>query len=663
MKLLKLFLCAAILASSINGVYAAENSGVAEALKQVKERVDTSEYSDFSSSYYQNDGEETVYNFSWSKGEDSSAELYISYQGGVVTNYSKYDYDNNDEAKAFSLDDAEAMQIAKEFIERINPDIYQDIVINPADEQSIQSYEYEFDIYRSKNGVPVLWETGYVDISKNTKEVSSFYINYSQGIEFKSNDSIISEDEAKAAYKKLITPTLRYNLKRDYSKKTITPYLEYVPKDSSLAINAYNGEVYKLKSGGDIIYNKSMMAREDAAADGSGFTPAEIEETDRIAGLLSEDDAIKEARNNEIIALPKNMECSYISLRKSWYDKNEYSYELSFEGDEKYISVRLDAKTGEILSFYNYSGKDNGSGQDRKTEEAKAKKAFSKLAGNKSAEYELVESEDTGIVSYVRIYNGLDVYGDSAYFYFDESDNITEYNLQYTKNLTFPEQDGVISPEDAAEKAFEQIGFGLAYVIDEKTAQPVYCLGKDGNAESFTMNPFSGNLTDYDGEDLKSNKKIEYSDIDNHYGKDIFLTLAKYGIGFNEKELKPDEPITQAEYFTLLNDAFGYYDDIEEIYSGMIRWGELSADERDDNGVLTREKAAIFMIRQTGGEEYAKYDDIFAQPFNDVTKNKGYIAILKAKKIVNGDGSGNFYPDKTVTRGEALIMIYNNFAN
>ena len=663
MKLLKFFLCAAIFASSINGVCAAENSGVSEALKQVKERVDTSEYSEFSSSYYQNDGEETVYNFNWSKGEDNSAELYISYQGGIITNYSKYDYNNSDEAKVFSLDDAEAMQIAKEFIEGINPEIHENIVINPADEQSIQSYECEFDIYRAENGVPVLWETGYVDISKNTKEVSSFYINYSQGVEFKPNDSIISEDDAKAAYKNLIAPTLRYNLKRDYSKKTITPYLEYVPKDSSLAINAYNGEAYKLKSGGDIIYNKSMMASEDAAADGGRFTPAEIEETERIAGLLSEDDAINAVRNNEIIAIPKDMNCSYVSLRKNWYDKNEYSYELSFEGDEKYISTRLDAKTGEILSFYNYSGKDEDSGQDRKTEEAKAKKAFSQLAGNKSAEYELIESEDAGMVSYIRKFEGLDVYGDSAYFYFDGSDNLTEYNLQYTKNLTFPEKDGVITPDEAAEKAFEQIGFGLSYVIDEKNAQPIYCLGKSGYAETFTMNPFSGNLTDYDGEDLKTNKKIEYSDIDNHYGKDIFLSLAKYGIGFNEKELKPDKPITQAEYFTLLNKAFGYYDDIDEIYSGMIRWGELSPDERDDDGVLTREKAAIFMIRQIGGEEYAKYDEIFAQPFNDVTKNKGYIGILKAKKIVNGDGSGNFYPDKTVTRGEALIMIYNSFVN
>lgn len=661
MKLLKLFLCAAIFLGSVNGVYAAENNGVTEALKQVKERVDTSEYSEFSSSYYQDDDKETVYSFNWSN-DDGLSELYISYQGGIITNYGKYDYNLRYEAKISSLDDAEAMRIAEEFTKRINPDIYKDIVIKPAENQSIQSDECEFGLYREKDGVPVLWETGYVDVSKTTKEVSGFYIDYSQGIDFKPLDSIISEEDAKTAYKELVTPTLRYNLKRDYGKKTITPYLEYASNDGNAAINAYNGEVYKLSRGGDIVYNKSMMASEEAAGDG-GFTPAETEETDRIAGLLSEDEATNIAKKNEIIAIPKDLERNYISLRKSWYDKEEYSYDISFSDGKQYINVRLDAKTGEILSFYNYSDNDKDSGQNRKTEEEKAQKAFKQFAGDKSTEYQLVENEETGIVSYIRTYDGLDVCGDMAYFYFDGSDNLVEYNLQYTKNVTFPKKDGVITPEEASEKAFEQIGFGLGYVIDGKTAQPVYCVGKNGYTESFTMNAFSGHLTDYSGNDIKEDKKIEYSDIDNHYGKDIFLSLAKYGIGFDEKELKPDTPITQAEYFMLLNKAFGYYDDIEEIYSGMLRWGELSADERDDDGVLTREKAAIFMIRQIGGAEYAKYDEIFAQPFNDVTENKGYIAILKAKKIVNGDGNGNFCPKKNVTRGEALIMIYNSYAN
>ena len=50
---------------------------------------------------------------------------------------------------------------------------------------------------------------------------------------------------------------------------------------------------------------------------------------------------------------------------------------------------------------------------------------------------------------------------------------------------------------------------------------------------------------------------------------------------------------------------------------------------------------------------------MFINPFSDVTENKGPIAYLKAIGVVSGDGNGNFNPKNTITRGEALIMIYN----
>ena len=60
MKFSKIFLCLTILISSVNCAYAAEDGGVSEALRQVKERVDTSEYTDFKSDYYKNeDGKAT----------------------------------------------------------------------------------------------------------------------------------------------------------------------------------------------------------------------------------------------------------------------------------------------------------------------------------------------------------------------------------------------------------------------------------------------------------------------------------------------------------------------------------------------------------------------------------------------------------------------------
>ena len=663
MKFSKIFLCLTILISSVNCAYAAEDGGVSEALRQVKERVDTSEYTDFKSNYYKNEDGKAVYYFTWTKGEDENSELYIEFDNGIITNYGKYDY-NYETVDAFSITEADANMIAREFLERINPDISDNIEIVPQDEQAIGYDGYEVGLYRKEAGIPVLGQTGYITVSKKNREVTSFYINYAADVEFKPLDNLISEEAAKAAYKKLIPPTLRYKFKRDYSKKTIAPYLEYAPKDSDTAINAYDGSVYEIYQGSEAFYGNGSAAKEEMRSSDTGFTPAEIEETERIAGLLSEETAAAIVKNNEIVGIPANFEQEYASLNRDWFNNNQYIYNFGFSNEELYASASVDAKSGEILSFYSYGEEDKEDNRNREREKQSAEKAFKALAGEKAAEFRLEEDGDGGAVIFVRTFDGLDVTGDNAYFFFDGNDKIISYSLTYTKEVSFPSKNGVVSAEAAADTAFDKLGFGLAYALsdDGKTALPIYCLGKNGSAESFMLNPFTLQFMDYSGNDVKINTKLEYSDIENHYGKDAFNALAGYGIGFEGGELKPDDAITQAEYFTLLNSVFGYGTELDEIYRQMVASGTISADERADNSVLTRENAAIFMVREIGAEEYAKYNDIYAPPFSDVTENKGYIAILKAKGILNGDGSGNFYPQRTVTRGEALIMIYNYFA-
>lgn len=665
MKFVKFILCAAILLSSVSGVYAANDGGVEDALRIVKERIDTSEYDDCRSSYYKEEDGTTSYSFEWTKKSDSYNGLYVGIKGGIITNYSKFDYGSDSEAGLFSLGKDEALKIAGEFFAKINPDICDSIKIVPEENEYVYADSYSMDMYRVYNGIPVLEQNGYISVSKGTHEVSYFYINYDEGISFKPSSGVIGIDAAKKAYKELMPPTLRYRFRRDYEKEEITAYLEYASDDNGRVIDAYDGSVYEIYYGDDDYRYASKNAMDEEMAEddaGYGFTPAELAETERLAGLLSESEVCAIAENDKTVAMPYGAKLTNINLRRVWFSDSDYCYSLEYEKNNGSIGVTVDAKTGEILSFYKFSENVNGS-QGRKNEEQKAQAALMALAGDKAAEFRMEESADKGYVSFIRTVEGIDVLGDGAYFGFDGDDNITSYRLVYTKEVGFPSKDGAITPDEAAEKAFDALGFELAYVINrkDKTARPVYCVGKMWQSESFTVNPFTGSLTGYDGEDIKEPVKITYSDIDGHYGKDIFTALADYGIGFEGGELKPDEPITQAEYLTLLNKAFGYEETLEGIYKQMIASGIISSDERADDSVLTRENAAIFLIREIGAEEYAKYNDIYISPFDDVLENKGYIALLKAKGILNGDGSGSFYPQRSVTRGEALIMIYNVF--
>ncbi|MCR4693273.1 MAG: S-layer homology domain-containing protein [Firmicutes bacterium] len=662
MKFLKYFLCITIFLSSISIVYAADDRGITEALTIVKERIDTSAYENFESSFYKDDDGVTSYSFDWTNEGDSYAGLYITYKDGIITNYSKYDYRDDETAGRFSLTDEEAKSIAGEFLKKINPSICENIVMETEENQSIHYDAYNINLYRIENGIPVLGEYGNIEVSKQRHEVSHFYINYASGINFKPLEKIISAEDAKKAYMELVPASLRYKYKADYDKKEISAYIEYASKDGTSVINAYDGTLYKAENGDRYLYN-SLEEKSMASDSDGGFSPAELSEIEKIAGLLTEAQAENKARENKIIGIFKDFEKNHASFNRNRFNKDEYVYNFSFSTEEDYIGVNIDAKTGEILSFYKSVSKDFEDKQNRKKEEELAKSAFIAFAGDKVSEFHMEESEYNGAVSFVRTVNGLDVAGDGAYFEFDGEDNIIGYNLSYTKGVEFPSPNGVISKDAAAEYAFDAVGFELGYSInyEDKTAQPVYYVGNGAEMKSFTMNPFTGHITDYKGDDLEKPKKITYSDIDGHYGKAAFLSLAQYGIGIEGGELKPYEPITQAEYLTLLNKAFGYDAEINEIYKRMIGEGVISPEERADNSVLTRENAAIFMIREMGAEEYAKYNDIFAQPFNDVTENKGYVAILKAKGIIKGAGDGSFYPKSTVTRGDALIMIYNYF--
>ena len=85
----------------------------------------------------------------------------------------------------------------------------------------------------------------------------------------------------------------------------------------------------------------------------------------------------------------------------------------------------------------------------------------------------------------------------------------------------------------------------------------------------------------------------------------------------------------------------------------------ITADEIDENANLTREDASVILIKAMNYEDVAKYSDIFVPVFEDVKDNIGYIAILNAMDIINGDGNGNFNPEEKLTRADAAIILYN----
>lgn len=628
------------------------NDEMKAVLASVKTRVDIpAECTEFSSEHQTSYGT-TTYAFSWDT-KKSDEYNYVNVRciaDGTIVSYSTNNKSYSDSPRIPQLTKDEAKERAEDFVKKLNPDFPYVITVDEAGTGNLYgNYSFSTQVYI--NEIP-LDGIGRISVDGDTGKVSNYYINYTPA-DYPSLDSAISVEDAKMAYSEKLGLKLVYKTYTDEDNNDCA-YPAYVQKqlDESY-INALTGDVTDISYGRryssyDVAAGASM--KETALSD-NGFTVQELGELENVNGLISKENIEKQLRANKTLNIPSGMTLNHIGLAKR-YNKDEYTYDLSMNSDNTHIYAALDAKTGELLSYSRYDVDEDGKGENRNDKAVKA------LAGNKADEYKY--SEENGYQRYV---NDVPVEGDRIYLTYSNG-TLTYYSISYT-DTDFPSLDDVISVDEAEKIMFDKNGYDMVYKLsysdNEITPVPVYV------HKYININALTGKAVGYNGEEVTDNGKIEYSDIDNHYAKQIIESLAYYGIGFEGGEFKPDEKITQKDYIKLLEavtqspvmilreNALQY----DSAYSSAIRRNILSKEERDDNAIVTRETAAVYMMRSIGAEPYAKYDDIYITPFKDVTKNKGYIALLAAMGIASGNGDGTFTPQREITRAESAVMIYN----
>lgn len=154
-----------------------------------------------------------------------------------------------------------------------------------------------------------------------------------------------------------------------------------------------------------------------------------------------------------------------------------------------------------------------------------------------------------------------------------------------------------------------------------------------------------------------------------HQLRDLGIT---YGIGNNKFGI--GSKITRGEFLAFLvrlmkweivkpekgsfldnmNPNHNFYGVIETaLQHGAIK---KDGDYFRTNDPITREEMAIMIVRTLGYDTLAKQLDFLGKPFNDVTRNFGYITIGRDLGIIAGDGT-NFHPNDTATREQAAAMM------
>ncbi len=644
------------------------DDGLDKVISEVKTRAGvTDEYDDFSSDYTAETDDYTEYRFEW-RAKDENKSVNVNYNtDDVITYYHYYqEKDFDDSLSLPKVSSQEAKEAAQEFLDKLNPSFKGEYVISENDRSGSGALtgDYSFRIDRMKNGVPINDFYGGVDVDRETAEVYSVHMSYIPVDKFEDVSNTISAEDAKAAFKEKLGLELVYNYYYDDRKIVVFPV--YKEATDNKYISAVTGEVYEPELGVELYRAtaENAMADMNVASSkyeaGGGLSQVEIDELEKIDGLISKADIEAQVRNNKTLKLKKDLKLDSINLQRDYYDDTQYTYSMYFSGEKNSARVSADAKTGEIKSFYSYEENEETEEKEPKEDKVKnsAEKIMNELAGSKKSEYRFDKVfGDTAL--YTRYVNDIKVIGDTISISVDNSGKLTSYDVRYVANAEFPSLDGAISADEAADKLFEAVNYDVKYFLaseEEKTeAKALYMLDETGY-----INPFSGALVNYRNQEITGKVEYSYSDIADHYAKNQIETLASYGVGFEGGEYKPNEKITQRDFlYLLLKASYSYNDflDDDELY--RVAESQNLIDERDENAEITRAEMAKLIIRFIDAEEFAQYDDIYVTPFNDVTENKGYVAILSAMGVVQGDENGNFNPDANMTRAEAACVIYN----
>ena len=131
--------------------------------------------------------------------------------------------------------------------------------------------------------------------------------------------------------------------------------------------------------------------------------------------------------------------------------------------------------------------------------------------------------------------------------------------------------------------------------------------------------------------------------------------------GLKSDHFKPDNTITQIDFFRyLFVPEMRYYDD-EGLYDMLENRGIVKGEEKAPESKLTRQDAAKFLIRYLGLGLAGERPEIYVSKFGDKVEDqyRGYASLCYGLGIMRGDEKGRFNGTKTMTNAEAASVIYN----
>ena len=548
-----------------------------------------------------------------------------------------------------------------------------------------------------------------------------FFHDLSEDIfEYQDAGATIAKDKALESYLEHIGLDLVYTSQYDWQARELKVHPVYRLKNNrDEFISAVDGSLVKIDfniqpiagmAGG---YAEAEMVAEDSGspARNISFSPAEQAALDSAGDYITADQAVAAMIKAFDLELDLSEYQVNSGLRVDQINQEQYLWNISLirrsDTGRDWIGASVDARNSNIINFsqssayYNEIIMDDGSGRIMRGyvepepiytyDEAKElvlKKIKEILPYDLDENFELVDTRyysrivpvaEGGDAAkdasyqfyYVRKVNGIHFESNSVSIMFNNiTGMISNYDLTWYENAEFPALDNIISSARALSRIEEYAGYNINYMSNGMTddgkinVSLVYTFGNSVNIDPFTGNWIGRNFEEITREDALP---PSYRDLEGHWSKDIVDTLTANDIYvWGGRSFDPDKDITKGEFLSYLR----FYSNNIWLFTGLET--SIFVDSRafirneslgeDADNIISRQEAAQIICEIAGYGQLGSRHEIFAYPFDDEGSDeqyRGYIAIMKALGIIQGDGSGNYNAKSNLTRAEAASLVYN----
>jgi hypothetical protein len=697
---------------------AADNKGLERAIKLAKEKFTIPEDFKFDYNVY-TENDKNVWYLNWTSKDDSGGSISVRIDdGGVILGYDSWKpYDYSQPRKLPKVSKQDAKKRADEFLERVNPGVLGSVKYQENNQNTLADYTYSFTYTRIFNDIPYYNNYASIGVNKDTGEVQNYYLNWTDGLDFPSAAGKITVEKAQEAYKNKLGLWMIYRYSYEDEKLKVYPVYTTRYDNGYYAVDALTGERLQLQEGyygpyyggGMQEVAKLEMSRSLGGGAAITLTPEEQKAVEEASKLITAGEAEKIARNLKYLSLTSDYKLQSSNLSRDWPARDEFVWYLYFakestEKDREYrhTNVTVDAKTGEVKSFYTslpYNEKDKAK-YDKAASKAAVESFLKEFKPVLSGQSEYMEdyspyyprhasgeAQTQYSFRYIRKINGI-AFPDNAINveYSAVHGKVISFNMNWF-NIEFPPVDRAISLDSAYSRLYSDVGMELQYrPVYQQPSQDKPLIYSPDNAKPvvklvYSLTPnlplyFDANtgiMLNYDGKPYKPVKTAAYTDISGHYAEEKIKVLAEYGIALEGTELKPDSTISQKDFLALISKTMNNYywqplttnstqKEIDAFYSFLIREGVVRQEEKAPGSPITREDAVKYLIRSMKYDKVADIKGIFICSFKDKDQINpdllGYVAIAGGLNIIDA-GSSDFKPKAKLTREDALVMIYN----